>query len=62
MCLPTYMSTVDEDNDDDDDMGDCHICFCQEKDNNEIVFIVSILFPPLLCAYYMYIRHGKHKA
>jgi hypothetical protein len=46
-CLPTPMSTIDEDNN--DDMGDCHICFCQEKDNNEIVFIVSLLFLLLLC-------------
>jgi len=54
------MPPIAEDNDDDEDMGDCHICFYQEKDNNEIVFIVSILFPPY-CACYMHIRHGKQK-
>ncbi len=57
MSAHTSTSRIDKDNDD-DDMGDCHICFCQEKDNNKIVFIVSILFTPH-CAYYMYIRHGK---
>lgn len=48
------MSTIDEDNDDDADMGDWHICFRQEKDNNEVSSIVSIAFPRLLCMLYVY--------
>jgi hypothetical protein len=51
------MSTIDADNDDDDDMGNCHICFYQEKDNNEII---SILFSPY-CVFYICILGTTNK-
>jgi len=50
------MSTIDKDsnNDDDDDMEDWHICFCQKKDNNENCLHCLNLISTRLCMLYVY--------